>query len=415
MFDIDLLLAFAFMALLFLRQISILKEPNKINYSPLMIGIGAISGVLHFITTPQTADIIIVLKESFIPVLVSLLLYIVMNILHQTQQNEQAKFHTEFTKTLINQLAELKEFSQELEVKMILSQNDDKQSQEETRDRFKHDVKVLDAILVNQNKFLEKFEEMDKWHEHVTKSFENFTDVQLPSLDNVVHKHIDLLRVAEQDHFNKVKATLAKALESRGEIAEEIEKLKESLQVMSNVSQTIAKTIIRHTIDELSDITKPFEKEILSLKSHSEGLSTSLYESENKLSGIREQSELIMKQMILSSKKMNELETQNRGLHDIYATMRDLMKDIEVIKSEYVKSQSQLGMIIKDFRDSRDDEIGSIKEQMDSLRVALTAKVDNFLEKLDEHQHTTSEDISPSVKFLSKQAQLKNRYSELDS
>lgn len=415
MFDIDLLLAFAFMALLFLRQISILKEPNKINYSPLMIGIGAISGVLHFITTPQTADIIIVLKESFIPVLVSLLLYIVMNILHQTQQNEQAKFHTEFTKTLINQLAELKEFSQELEVKMILSQNDDKQSQEETRDRFKHDVKVLDAILVNQNKFLEKFEEMDKWHEHVTKSFENFTDVQLPSLDNVVHKHIDLIRVAEQDHFNKVKATLAKALESRGEIAEEIEKLKESLQVMSNVSQTIAKTIIRHTIDELSDITKPFEKEILSLKSHSEGLSTSLYESENKLSGIREQSELIMKQMILSSKKMNELETQNRGLHDIYATMRDLMKDIEVIKSEYVKSQSQLGMIIKDFRDSRDDEIGSIKEQMDSLRVALTAKVDNFLEKLDEHQHTTSEDISPSVKFLSKQAQLKNRYSELDS
>ena len=48
MFDIDLLIAFAFMALLFLRQISILKQPNKINYASLIIIIGTIGGyTLH--------------------------------------------------------------------------------------------------------------------------------------------------------------------------------------------------------------------------------------------------------------------------------------------------------------------------------------------------------------------------------
>ena len=415
MFDGDLLLAFAFMALLFLRQISILKQPNKINYAPLMMGIGAISGTVHFITHPETADTLLILKESLFPILVALILYVIMNVLHQTQQSDQSKIQHEFTKELIEQLTQLKEFSAELEKKMILNQNDDRRVQEETRERFKHDIKVLDAILVNQNRFLEKFEQVDKWHDYVVKSFENFTEVQLPSLDNIVHKHIDMLRVAEQDHFNKVKATLTKAVESRGDIAVEIEELKENLRTISNISQTIAKTIIRHTIEELSDVTKPFEKEMLSLKSHTEGLGISLYESENRLNGIKEQSELIMKQMILSSKKMNEIETKNSGLHDVYATMKDLIRDIEIIKSEYVKSQSQLSMIVKDFRDIKESEINNIKEQIESLSATLTTKVDNSLEKLYKHYNIASEEISPNIKFLSKQAQLKSKYSELES
>lgn len=415
MFDIDLLLAFVFMALLFLRQISILKQPNKINYIPLIVGIGIISALLHFIIQPETENIMLTLKESFIPILVSLLLYIVMNVLYQTQQSEQAKNQNEFIKELMEQIAEIKEFSSEFEKKMILNQNEDKQSQEESRERFKHDVKVLDMILVNQNKFLEKFERIEGWHIDVTKSFENFTEVQLPSLDRIVHKHIDILRITEQDHFNKVKAILEKALENKGSIREEIEELKDSLQNIGNISQTIAKTIIKHTIEQLSEITKPFEKELLSLKSHTQSVNSSLYESENKLGGIKEQSEMIMKQMILSSKKMSELQAQNSSLHDIYATMRDLMKDIEVIKSEYVKSQSQLSMIVNEFRESKDSEIDNIKEQMESLIVILITKVDKSLERLHEHYHIANEDISQSVKFLSKQAQLKSSYSDLDS
>src|SRR3990167_5389742 len=103
---------------------------------------------------------------------------------------------------------------------------------------------------------------------------------------------------------------------------------------------------------------------MLSLKSHTEGLGISLYESENRLSGVKEQSELIMKQMILSSKKMNEIESKNSGLHDVYATMKDLIRDIEIIKSEYVKSQSQLSMIVKDFKDTKESEINNIKDQI---------------------------------------------------
>lgn len=415
MFDIELMLSFAFMILLFLRQISILKQPNKINYAPLMMGIGAIGGVVHFIIHPEVTDMFLTLKESFIPILISLLLYIIMNILHQTQKAELARNKQEFTKALAEQIKELKEYSLELEKKMILNQNEDRQSQSEIREKFKHDIKALEAIQTNQAKFLDKFEQLDTWHEDVIKSFENFTEVQLPSLDNIVHKHIDIFRIAEQDHFNKVKTILEKAVDSRGNIADEIEELKSSLEIMSTISHTIANTIVRSATDKLSEVTRPFEKEMISLKSHTEGVKTSLYESENKLGSIKEQSELIMKQMILSSKKMNELQTQNSSLHDIYAMMKDLVKDVEVVKSEYVKSQSQLSMLIKDFKEIKEHEIDSVKEQMEALMVVLTDKVDASLEKLHKHYHMANEDISQSVKFLSKQAQLKNRYSDLDS
>lgn len=411
MFDGDLLIAFAFMTILFLRQISILKEPNKINYAPLMIGIGVISSVVHFIIHPEMSDSLLILRESMFPLLVSMLLYIVMNILHQTQKAQQARTQHEFTKVLIDQITQLKEFTVELEKKMILNQNEDRKSQEEIREKFKHDIKALETILVNQTKFSEKFDEMDKWHDEVTAAFQNFTEVQLPSLDNVVHKHIDILRVAEQDHFNKVKATLAKAVKSRDDIVEEIDDLRESLKSMSNISKNIANEITDATVKQLSGIVKPYEKQILSLKTHTEGVNTSLYESESRLSGIKEQSEMIMKQMILSSKKMDELEEQNRGLHDIYSTMKELMDDIEVIKADYVKSQAQLSMIINDLKETSDEEINSIKEQMESLVVILTTKVDKSLEKLHEHYHIANEDISKSVQFLAKQAQIKNSYS----
>ncbi|TKI70395.1 hypothetical protein FCU45_03675 [Sulfurimonas crateris] len=415
MFDSDLLIAFGLMALLFLRQISIIKEPNKINYAPLMLGIGAISAVVHFILHPDSIDMFMALKESFFPILVSLILYIIMNIFHQTQQREQERTQHKFTKALTQQLSELKEFTSELEKKMILNQNQDKQMQEENRERFKHDIKALDSILINQNRFVEKFEEMRGWHEDVKSSFENFTDVQIPSLDNIVHKHIDILRVAEQDHFNKVKTTLAKAMESRSDIIDEIEELKENLQQMSNLSKSIAKSIVKETIGELSSISKSFEKEVLSLRSHTEGVNTSLYESENRLGGIKEQSEIIMKQMILSSNKMRELKDQNSSLHDIYSTMRDLMKDIEVIKSEYVKSQSQLSMMIKEFKDIKESEIKSAKEQMESIGNELGAKIESSLEKLHKDYSLANEDISQSVKFLSKQAQLKSGYTMSES
>jgi len=415
MFDSDLLVAFAFMALLFLRQISILKQPNKINYAPLMIGIGAISSVIHFIIHPDATDVIHLLRESFFPLLVALFFYIVMNVLHQTQQREIALVQDEFTKALINQVTQLKEFITELEDKMVKNQQEERKAQEDVRAKFKKDIQTLDTIEINQGKFMEKFDEMQSWHETVSKEFDHFTTVQMPELDNVVHKHIDILRVAEQEHYNKLKNILDKAVENRNDISEDLEELKSSLFGMKAISDDIAKAITKHTLEQLSGVTQAFEKQIVSLKAHSESVRTSLYEGENTLSGIRNQSEIIMKQMILSSKKMDELESKNSGLHDIYTTIKELTQDIENIKADYVKSQSQLGMIAQDMKTSEAQQIDAMKVQIESLSEVLTQKIDDSLAKLHEHYHIADEDITQSVQMLTKKAQLQKGYTELES
>lgn len=419
MFDSDLLLAFLFMAVLFLRQISILKQPNKINYAPLMIGIGAISSLVHFIIQPDSRDFILLLKESFFPLLVALLLFIVMNILHQTQQTESAKEQDDFTRALVTQVIELKKFMGELEGRIILSQQEDRAVQEELRDRFKEDIKSLDAIKINQGKFLEKFENMEDWHQNVSKEFEQFINVKMPSLDDIVHKHIEILRVAEQDHYNKLKNVLEKAVENRQDISKDVENLHQTLNGMRGISEEIAKTIVKHTLVQLSGVTNDFQTQMLSLKSYSESVKTSLHEGEGTLSSIRQQSEIIMKQMILSSGKMNEIEAQNKGLYNIYTTMKELMQDIEAIKADYVKSQSELSRISNEMKFSETEhietmqaQVSTMRGQIESLSLALTQKIEESLEKLHEHYHIADGDISKSVQFLAKRSQIKQGYTQ---
>ncbi len=410
MFESDLLVAFVFMALLFVRQIAILKKPNKINYAPLMIGIGAISSVVHFIIHPDASDVILLLRESFFPLLVSLLLYIVMNILHQTQVSENARAQDRFTEELINQVTQLKDFVAGLEDRMSSLSNEDRVAQQEVREKFKEDIQALETIQTNQDFFMEKFDAMESWNKDVAKEFEQFREKQMPELNNVVHKHIDILRVSEQDHYNKLHKTLQNAVESRCEISEDMEELKEKLGSMKNISNDIAKSITQHTRQQLSGVTKSYENQILTLKQHTESVNTSLQEGESRLANIRAQSEMIMKQMVLSANKMNELEEQNHGLHDIYTTINELMQDIQRIKSDYVKAKEELSLISRDLKSSNDEQIDAMKNQVEFMSDTLSKKIDESLEKLHEHYHIAEDDITQSVQILAKQAQLKSGY-----
>ncbi len=414
MFQNDVLVAFLFMAVLFLRQIVILRQPNKINYAPLMLGIGAISSVVHFITHPDTSNGVLLFRESLFPLLVALLLYIVMNILHQTQESENSKTQNEFTKVLVSEISQLKAFILELETRMSIAHKEDILVQEEIRSKIKDDIHTLDAIQGNQTKFFDKFNDMESSNTQVISGLKTFTQEQLPELNSVVHKHIDILRVSEQDHYNKLTSILDRAVKSRGDMSEEIESLKENINSIKNVSDDISKSIVNKTMDKLSGVTKAYESQIVLVKTHTEGIETSLREGETTLDNIRSKSEIIMKQMILSSKKMDDLTKQNSELSDVYSSLEALIKDIESIKSDYVKSQSQLSTISKEFEESRDVQVATMKVRIDDLSDTLSNKIDESLEKLHEHFHIADAEISQSVQMLAKRAQLKNGYTELD-
>ncbi|QOP45539.1 hypothetical protein [Sulfurimonas paralvinellae] len=407
MFDTDLLIALGFMALLFLRHVAILKKPNKINYAPLVIAIGVLASLIHLIIHPNPSDIVLLMRESLMPLVVAMILYIVMNILNQTKESYSAKLHEEFTQALSREVSELKKFILDLESRMTEYSQEDRKTQLEIQEKFKTDVKALEAIQANQMEFAKKFDTIGEWHESVNKSFAYFSEVQLPELDNVVHKHIDILRVAEQDHYNKLTQLLEKVGESRYDIAEEIENLKSSLESMKTLSDTIAKTIVDKTLSKLSALMQEFESKMLTLKLHAEGVETSLYEDESTLTNIRTQSEMIMKQIVLSAQGMEEFQEYNNIVTKTQNSLREIVQEIENIKTDYIKSQAQLGEIVHDFQRERAKEA-----EGEMVFIKKLQDIEEKLEALGEHYKTSTADMTEHVQLLAKKAQLQKGYGE---
>lgn len=267
-----------------------------------------------------------------------------------------------------------------------------------------------------KRKFLEKFFEVEEWHKGVDRAFSYFSEVQLPELDGVVHKHIDILRIAEQDHYNKLSQLLQKGLQNRSEVTKELEELKESLTQMKRLSSDVAKTVTEETLQRLSSVTKAFEFQMGSLKSHTEGLTTSLQESESRLSAIRSQSEMVMKQMLLSSKKMDELEKQNRGLHNVYASLEELVEEVERVKSEYLSTNVNLLDTATNLASEQTQHLMGVQKSIQDLGDALQERVDEALHKLhkeiQKQLQEGGEDVTKNVHFLAKRAQFQKGYSQ---
>lgn len=412
MLSLDFLISFSFMALLFLRQVYILKQPNKINYAPLMLAIGFISTILHFITYPENGELAVIFRESLLPLLVSLILFIIMNIFHQTQQSAIAKNQENFVKVLAGELTELKSFILDLEKRMSQAQQEDRKAQEEIIAKFKNDLGALEKIQSNQMKFVDMFKDVENSLGDVKKEYKYFSEIQVPELDRVIHKHIDILRVAEQEHYNKLKTIVEESTANKVDVTQELAEMKESMEGMKNLSYEVANSIIKHTLSQLSGVTKSYEDQINLLKAHSEGIKTSLSEDDTILTNIRSQSELLLQQISLMSKKMLDFQAQQSEFGGVFKNIESLVDEIEAIKSDYVKAQSQLSSISTELLESKDEKVLEMKKSLDELSENLSNKVDESLEKLYEHYHIASKDITQSVQILAKKAQIQKGYGE---
>ena len=125
-------------------------------------------------------------------------------------------------------------------------------------------IQKIESILTKQQVSMEKFEE--------------FTLNELPSLDNVVHRHIDLLRISEQDHFNQLKNAAKVSAEDKKAYQEELEQVKLILEKLAK-SQSM-EGIIVHLEHEFTRIIHEFSRHIQTIGSKSEGIVTTLLENE---------------------------------------------------------------------------------------------------------------------------------------
>lgn len=402
MFDVYMYISFAFMALIFLRQISIFKQPNKINYAPLILGIGAIASVIHFIISDEQQNVLYVLKGSLIPFLIALMLYIIMNIMHQTQRAENERTQREFTLALLEQISKLKEFTHNLEERMQSYAKEELKLKEEFAAKFREDIETLAQLLHNQNRFMDKFEELREWHRQLQELFVNFTEFKLPELDGIIHNHIETLRIANKEQFEKITASLNATLGTKESLEKELGALQEKIDAIKKEAEGISSQIVHATTTKLNDATKSLREEYVTLFRHAETLKTELLASETKLEAIKAQSEFIIRQMVVVAKKMEKFEKGEEKLAKSVDEMIPLIRQVDAMQKRYVNVLVEFEQLSNEIKSNQERFAVELREALASLPNEIEEK----LKKLEQQVASKSETVSESVKLLAKQAQL---------
>ena len=371
MISIDLLVTIFIMSFLFLRHITVYKDPNKINYTPVVLALGTIGGLLHFILSEGMDTN--VLKESLLSLGVGVLLSAIMSVLSQTVAVMNRHDERQRLGVIGDEMAELVSSVSILKERLNLVAQMESTTHEQIHNLFKEEIETLNMIQANQTLFVSKIESLLAQQHSAMEKFEEFTLSELPSLDNVVHRHIDLLRVAEQDHFNQLKSVVRLSCDEQKEVHAQLKTLHELVLQMSH------RELPDHTISvlqkELDRILHDFSHHLQMLGAKSETIVTTLHENDSLLRGSREQSELIMQQMVLSSKQMREMTTHSKELSESLKPLSRLFASAETLHDEYISAKGKLSELIVTLESYERQDIRAFRQTLEEVAAEATAQI----------------------------------------
>ena len=371
MISIDLLITIFIMSLLFLRHTAVYKDPNKINYTPVVLALGAIGGLLHFIlSSGMDAN---VFKESLLSLSVGIVLSAIMSVMSQTVSLMNSHNERQRLVGISDEINALGSSVGTLKDRLDLVAQMESSTHDQIRNVFKEEIDALNVIQANQKLFVAKIESLLTQQQSAMEKFEEFTLSELPSLDNVVHRHIDLLRVAEQDHFNQLKSSVRVNCDEQKELHTQLKTLHDLVVQISH------RELPDHTIavlqKEMDRIVHDFSHHLQTLGVKSESIVTSLLENDSLLRGSREQSELIMQQMVLSSKQMREMTSHSKELSESLKPLSRLFTSAETLHNEFINAKGKLNELIITLESYEHQEYRAIRKSLEEVASEAIAQM----------------------------------------
>lgn len=395
MLQIDLLIAIVIMSLLFLRHINVYKDRNKINYTPIVFGIGMIMGLLHFVMMGDSEGWLLALRESLLTVIVGVVFAAIMSVMSQTQNVANQYADNIRLQNIYDEIGSLKNLFNTVHGKLGQVAQMEDTTHVQLKNIFKEEIDGLNVIQNNQKLFIHKIESMLLQQQVSMEKFEEFTQTELPSLDNVVHRHIDLLRISEQDHFNQIKNTVKTSLEDKKELYNEIMQVKVMLEKLQK-SQSM-ESVIGHLEDEFSRIMHEFSRHIQIIGAKSESIVTTLLENEKILKGSREQSELIMQQMVLSSNHMREMSQNSKELNESIKPLGDLFGSAQMLHKEFMMAKSKLAELVVSLEGYEKQEHRELREHLENVAneaiVQMKLFTKTFMEEEPINRNVSPKDV----------------------
>lgn len=375
MIGLDLIAVCGGMLAMFFRHASVYKDPNKINYAPIVLSTGIVGTLFHL---GLHADLPIggaLLRESVLPMALGMALWAVMSVMSQSVRSQNATSAREGIAAAEEELGSLTqgvaEFGRKLERMVQLEDAEHRH----LRHAFQEEIEALTTIQANQKVFITKIESLLAKQQLAMEKFEEFTLTELPGLDNIVHRHIDLLRISEQDHFNQLKHALKMGFDELRQMAPRLEALS---QEIGRINTEPAKATFAAVQIELEKIIREFARHIQTIASKSESIGTTLLENDAILKGSREQSELIMQQMVLSSKQMRELTQHSKELGEALKPITRTLVSSEELHREFADAKGKLTELVimldaherhdrRNLSDRLEESFGALMTQLESL------------------------------------------------
>ncbi|MBD3809781.1 MAG: hypothetical protein IE884_04600 [Sulfuricurvum sp.] len=381
MLSIDLFIAMGIIFLLFLRHLSVYKEPNKINYTPVVLTLGILGAIFHLIFEELSLT---TLKEAMLPLSVGLVLFAIMSLISQTLTVINTHEDRLRSLAISDQLTALGLSITTLKDHLDMVAKMESSTHEQLRTVFKEEIDALNVIQSNQKLFVAKIEALLAHQQSTMEKFEDFTLSELPSLDNVIHRHIDLLRVAEQDHFNKLKNVVRLSCDEQKEVHSQLAELRETvLKIASHQTPDYTISVLQKELDR---IVHDFDRHMQTLGAKSETILSTLHENEAILKNSREESEMIMRQMVLSSKQMKEMSLHSKELAESLEPLSHLFASAKSLHHEFVTARGRLSELIVTLESYERQEYRTIRQSLEEVAAQATAQMELFIQNIQKHE-----------------------------
>ncbi|MBE0498862.1 MAG: hypothetical protein IBX43_06415 [Campylobacterales bacterium] len=399
---------------LFWRQLAVLKLQGKIDYAPLVLTVGAISSVCLFLFSSHESELKSDIQDALMPMLIALIFYLVMYLLVQFKTNSIKAKQAEQEKLLLRMGSTIEEHLLLLDEKLSAIASTDEKTFDAVQLALKNEFSVFRQLSLQQEKLSQKLEEMYVQEESALINIQKFISKDIVDLDAVVHRHIDLLRIAEQEHFNKLHTLLNEISEgsAQKQYKELLASVKEHLYSVEQTVQSSVAEITDEAKEQLKGTAQKMAGGLENSKQLSETLMLSLQEYEMKMQELNKQGSKLLQKSDTIHESMEDTYAQSQKIRPVYASLNELVSRLMDIYTEYKHAKKELHVLASELGNAEERHFEIMDKKIDALGEDMHAKIDASLKELQTHYHFAENEVSSTVKTLSAKAQLKKSYSE---
>ncbi len=392
---------------LFWRQLVVFKMQEKINYTPLVLIVGSISSLSLFVFS--SGELQNSIKFSLIPLLISLIFYMVMYLMYQVKVSSARAQHSAQEQALATLIADIRGYFSILDDKLSAISSTEEKTLNAVQMALKNEFSSFNQLSTRQELISKKLEDMYDQEEGALMNIQSFLEKDVMNLDKVVHRHIDILRISEQDHFNKIQNSLDSLNSSEG-IEDAIVVLTNRIEKMEANFQDSAKQIANDVKIEFTSAIQSMSKDLMNAKQLSESLSLSTQEYEMKLSELHKQASLLLQKSDTIHESMEDTFIQSQKVRPIYASLNELISRLMDIYTEYKNAKKELQIVATDLGTVEERHFELMSEKIDAMNEEMNIKIEASLNELKEHYHLAGKDVTNTVKTLAAKAQLQKSY-----